>query len=776
MERERTPRIVIVGGGFSGLGVAIELMRGGIDDFVILEKSSQLGGTWRDNTYPGCACDVPSQLYSFSYAPNPDWSRVFASSGEIQQYLLSVAERFGVMPHVRLNAEVTEARWCEDDQRWAVESSVGRFTPQFVVSAAGPLHAPRIPELPGLDRFAGKMFHSARWDHQHDLTGRKVAVVGSGSSAIQLIPEIQPKVGALTFFQRTPAWVLPKPDHAIPAIERAAFRWMPGFQKSYRNTIYGVLELLQLAQRKPKVMQRLQRVSQRHLHKAVADPELRKTLTPDWIIGCKRLLLSNNYYPSLVQPNVEVVPHAVQSLTETGVVGAAGREREVDTVVFATGFSVAEPPIAEVVHGKSGTLASAWKRSPRAYLGTTVPEFPNMFVMLGPNMGNGHTSAFIIIEAQAKYIRDAIAKMDSADVASLEVKPKVEAEFNDRVEEALAGTVWNSGGCASWYIDSTGRNSSIYPWTTIDLRRRLAKADLSKFILQPRRRDLDGKVVAITGGARGIGLATARRFAARGARVCLGDLDLEEAQRAAAPLRGHAFHLDVTDRASFVRFVDDVERAVGPIDVLVNNAGIMPTGRFLDEPDEVHTATMNVNVWGPSLGMRIVLPRMIQRGRGHVVNVASMAGKIHVPGLSTYVASKHAVVGLTAAVRDEIAGTGVHVGAVLPGAVRTRLSAGIPLEGLFALEPNDVAKGVERCVARGAAEVVVPGWLAGYPLLDAALGERLMQVGRSLLGDDRVLTREDDGSRDAYEAAIVAQGERRDEARSDGHHRTPANV
>lgn len=762
MTQSTNPRVVIVGGGFSGLGVARELLQGGIDDFVILEKSSQLGGTWRDNTYPGCACDVPSQLYSFSFAPNPDWSRVFAESGEIQQYLLSVAERLGLMPHVRLETEVLDATWHEDTQRWVVETSRERFTPSYLVAAAGPLHEPNIPDLPGLGDFEGRVFHSARWDHSHELAGRNVAVVGSGSSAIQLIPKIQPTVESLTFFQRTPAWVLPKPDHSIPAIEKAAFRHLPAFQKAFRGTVYGLLELLQLAQRRPKVMAQIQRIGARHLDKAIADPELRAHLTPSFVLGCKRLLLSNTFYPALVQPNVTVVPKAVESLTADGVIGADGVERKVDTVIFATGFRVSEPPVAERVTGRDGaTLAQTWNRSPRAFLGTSIPSFPNLFMMLGPNLGNGHTSAFVIIEAQAKYVRAAICKMEKAQLASIDVRQSAEAAFNEKVDAALAGTVWNSGGCASWYIDATGRNSSIYPWTTVDLRRRLAKFDLANYVVQPRRRDLGGRVVAITGGARGIGLATARRFAARGARVCIGDVDLDAAKHAAKSIGGQAFQLDVTDRASFDRFIVDVEATVGPIDVLVNNAGVMPTGRFLDEPDEVHTATMDVNVWGPSLGMRIVLPRMIARGRGHVVNVASMAGKIHVPGLSTYVASKHAVVGLTAAVREEVAGTGVTVGAVLPGAVRTRLSAGIPLEGLAALEPDDVARAIERSVRTKAAEVVVPGWLAGYTLLDAAIPAPVMRAGRSMLGDDRVLTRRDGVARSAYEAAIRKLGERR---------------
>jgi cation diffusion facilitator CzcD-associated flavoprotein CzcO/NAD(P)-dependent dehydrogenase (short-subunit alcohol dehydrogenase family) len=761
-------QVVIVGGGFSGMGVAIRLLKEGIEDFVILEKASQLGGTWRDNTYPGCACDVASQLYSFSYAPNPDWSRVFAEQPEIQKYLLDTAERFGLERFVRYDAEVVSARWQADTQRWELETTQGRFGGHVLVSGAGPLHEPLVPALPGLETFEGERFHTARWNHDHELQGARVAVIGTGSSGIQVVPKLQPEVKQLTLFQRTAPWVLPKPDHAIPAVERAAFRSLPGFQRAYRGTIYWLLECLQLAQRRPAVMRQLQKIGLWHLRRQVQDPELRRVLTPDFVLGCKRLLLSNTYYPALQEANVDVVPTGVSRVTPNGVVDANGDEHRFDTLVFATGFQVTDPPIAERVFGRGGvSLAEDWDGSPQAYLGTCVAGFPNLFLMIGPNLGNGHSSAFVQIEAQADYVVDALRTLRRDGLASVEVRRGVQDRYNDEVQEALTDTVWNAGGCSSWYIDAKGRNTSIYPWTTVDMRRRLARFDVNAFVIQqrpdlpPRQRPLraldpKGSVVAITGGARGIGLAVARAFVSAGATVVLGDLDHGAAQAAAAELgpRAQALALDVASRDSFRRFLSAIELEHGPLDVLVNNAGVMPTGRFLDESDAIGAVAMRVNYEGTALGMKLALPAMIERGRGHVVNVISMASKVPIPGLASYVASKHATLGLTASVRCELRGTGVGISAILPGPVRTRLATGIPLEGLFAVEPERVARAVVKTCKTRAAEVTVPRWHGAIPSWAFTLFRRLF-------GDEQVLRSTDASARHDYDAELALQSERR---------------
>ncbi|MCA9536260.1 MAG: SDR family NAD(P)-dependent oxidoreductase [Myxococcales bacterium] len=782
----REHRVVILGGGFSGLGVAIELLRRGHRDFVLLEKAAQLGGTWRENTYPGCACDVPSQLYSFSYAPNPDWSRVFAEQAEIQAYLLRVAEEHGVLPFVRLRAEVRDARYDEATERWTVRTDSETYSAQVVVTAAGPLHAPKTPAIPGIERFAGEVFHSAQYRHDVPLRGRRVAVIGTGSSAIQMVPHLQREAAELILFQRTAPWVLPKPDHAIPAVEKAAFRYLPGFQKAYREGIYGALELLQLAQRKPRVMDQIARIGRMHLRRQVRDERLREQLTPHFSLGCKRLLLSNTYYPAVTAPNTTLLHSALERVTEGGVVGVDGVERPADVIIFATGFHVTDTPSADIVFGRGGrSLRAAWGGSPRAYLGSTIHGFPNLFFMIGPNLGNGHSSAMVLIEAQAEYIADALDTLDAGALSSFEVRAEVETAYNEEVQAALAGTVWNAGGCSSYYLDASGRNSSIYPWTTLDLRRRLSRFDSERYVLrgQPRTTALPtqrgrapgplalrGAVVVITGGARGIGLETGRAFLAVGARVCLGDIDraaLEEAQQTLGE-GAHVQHLDVTERASWERFVDTVERELGPVDVLVNNAGVMPTGRFLDEPDEVEAGTYAINVRGPALGMKVVAPRMIGRGRGHIVNVASLAGKLAIPGLATYVGSKHALVGLSAAVREELAGTGVTLSTVMPSAVRTRLVDGIPTGGLFPSEPSDVARAIVSSCRTRRPELSVPGFLRALPVFESALPAWPVRLVRRLARQERVLSDVQRTARASYEHDIEEAGRRATQAASAG--------
>ncbi|NUP13852.1 MAG: SDR family NAD(P)-dependent oxidoreductase [Polyangiaceae bacterium] len=766
-------RIAIVGGGFSGLGVGIELLEQGVRDFVILEKASQLGGTWRENTYPGCACDVPSHLYSYSFERKADWSRVFAEQPEIQAYLLDVAKRRGVMPYVHLQTEALCTQWDKSRKRWRIETNRGVYDAQFVVFGPGPLHEPRLPSVPGIERFSGTTFHSAQWRHDHDLAGKRVAVLGTGSSAIQFVPKIQPKVERLFVFQRTAPWVLPKPDHRIPAIEQWALRNLPGFQWSLRQTIYGATELLQLAQRSPRTMQRIQKLGLWHLRRQVQDPKLREALTPNFTLGCKRLLLSNTYYPAIQAPNAELIPRAVTEITDSGVVGADGIERKVDTIIFGTGFHVTDNSAFGRVIGSAGTsLEEAWGGSPEAYMGTVCNGFPNAFFMIGPNLGNGHGSAFVLIEAQARYIADAIKTADRERIAMLEVRRSVQRAFNEEVQAALSTTVFNAGGCASYYIDKNGRNSSIYPWTTVDLRWRLRKFDVEQFEIEPAevgerrprpasppRIDLAGAVVAITGAARGIGLATAKRFLEEGAIVCIGDLDHRAALEAAVSLgpKAYGFHLDVSQRASYEAFVEQIETRLGPIDVLVNNAGVMPTGRFLDETDGVDEVAMSVNHFGTAIGMKLVLPKMIARGRGHMVNVASLAGKFEVPYMASYVASKHATIGLTGAVRAEIEGSGVTLTTVMPGVIKTRLSDGISLDGTFAREPDDVARAIVDSCRTRQADVVVPGAFSGFVPLYAVTPRA---VWHRLVGAFRAERIVDDGavrSRQTYEQAIADQ-------------------
>ncbi|TNE86999.1 MAG: SDR family NAD(P)-dependent oxidoreductase [Deltaproteobacteria bacterium] len=744
-------RVLIVGGGFAGLAVAHYLREAGIEDFAILEKGSTLGGTWRDNRYPGCACDVPSQLYSLSFALNTEWSRVFAEAPEIHRYMLAVADDMRIEPHVHLDTEVLEARWDDASAEWEVRTSQGLWRAPVLVAGTGPLHEPNLPNFDGLDRFEGEAFHTARWPEGLDLRGRRVAVVGTGSTSIQLVPEIQPLVDQLVLFQRTPGWVIPKPDHAIPWVERAAFRYVPGFQRGYRAAWYLGLELLQRSERQNRTG-RLRDAAEAHIARHIDDPALRARLTPEWAFGCKRLLMSNSYYPALAQDNVTVTS-AVTRITRTGVVDADGVEHPVDTLILATGFEVHDPPIAHRVVGRTGqSLSEAWNGSPTAYLGTTVPGFPNLFLPLGPNTGNGHTSVLVILEAQARYIADGVRQMDEQGWAAVEVTERAHDRWNDEVQQALGPSVWNSGGCGSWYLDKQGKNRAIYPWSTLDARRRLRRFDPSVYTA---RGASQGPIAVVTGGAHGIGLAIAEGFANEGCRVVIADLDLDRAKVEAARLGGVARSVDVTDAEAMHALVADIEDSLGPIEVWVNNAGVAATGRFLDESRAAEAANLGVNYFGVSNGLKAVLPAMQARGRGHVVNIASLAGRVPVAGLASYVASKHAVVGLSASLRQELEGTGVTLTTILPTVVRTRLAAAFPHRRTLAVDPEDVAREVVRSWHHYEAEIAVPRVLGPLSRVQQVLPERLAKQVRKLIDGDRILTSADDAVRAAYERTFL---------------------
>ena len=483
----------VIGTGFGGLGTAIQLKRAGRDDFVLLERAGGLGGTWRDNTYPGCACDVPSHLYSFSFAPNPDWSRAFSPQAEIQAYLEDTARRFGVLPHLRFHAEVLDARWDAATQRWHLTTARGELTARFLIAAAGPLSEPSIPSLPGAETFAGTTFHSATWDHDHDLRGERVAVIGTGASAIQFVPEVQKVAGHLTVFQRTAPWVLPRKDRAYGATERALFRRVPLAMKAVRSGIYWGREswIVPFA-KKPDIMKLGERQALRHLRSQVADPELRRKLRPTYRLGCKRVLLSNDYYPALTQPNVDVVTDRISEIVPTGIVTTdeAGNRTEhpVDTIIYGTGFRATDPPIAERIRGADGrTLAESWATTgAQALRGLTVAGYPNLFFLVGPNTGLGHTSIVFMIEAQIHYILDAMRALDAGGGGSLEPRREVQDAYNARLQGDLAGTVWNAGGCASYYLDAAGRNPSLWPTFTFTYWRETRRCDLSEYVVTPR--------------------------------------------------------------------------------------------------------------------------------------------------------------------------------------------------------------------------------------------------------------------------------------------------
>jgi cation diffusion facilitator CzcD-associated flavoprotein CzcO len=477
-------RVVVVGSGFSGLGMAIRLLKDGERDFVLLERAGEIGGTWRDNTYPGCRCDVPSHLYSFSYAPNPSWSSTFSPQPEILDYLRNVARRFGVMPHVRFHTELESAEWDEAAGRWRLETSQGSMTAEVLVSGQGPLSEPRLPDVPGLDGFEGTAFHSASWDHAHDLTGERVAVVGTGASAIQFVPEIQPRVERLHVFQRTPPWVVPHPNRPMTRFERALYSRLPLAQLAMRAGIYWARESFVLQFRHRRVRRLATKLALRQLEAQVPDPELRRRLTPRYEIGCKRILPTDEWYPAVTRPNVEVVDQALAEVRPHSVVAADGTERDVDTIIFGTGFHVTDIPFAGTVRGRDGrTLAEVWDGSPEAYKGAAVAGFPNLFLLVGPNTGLGHNSIVFMIESQVEYVGDALATMRRRGARRVEVRPEAQDAYNAEVQRLTRGTVWVSGGCASYYIDRNGRNSSLWPTFTWPFRRRTREFDESAYAL-----------------------------------------------------------------------------------------------------------------------------------------------------------------------------------------------------------------------------------------------------------------------------------------------------
>jgi cation diffusion facilitator CzcD-associated flavoprotein CzcO len=476
--------VAIIGSGFSGIGLAIRLRQEGVEDFVVLERNEGVGGTWWANTYPGCACDVPSHLYSFSFAPNPAWSRTYSKQPEIREYLRRVVDDFGIAPHIRLSCTVEGARWDEAAKRWEVRTSQGPVRARVLVSGTGPLVEPKIPDFPGLERFEGPAFHSARWDHSVSLHGRRVAAIGTGASAIQFVPAIAPHVAKLHVFQRTPPWVMPHSSRPVTRVEKTLFRRFPPVQRLVRGAIYAGRELLVLGFVKhPRVMPLLERVARRHMTRHLSDPALVEKATPDYTIGCKRILPSNDWYPALARDNVELVTDAVAEIRERSVVSADGTEREVDAIVFGTGFHVVDMPVGRLVHGRDGrALADVWNGSPRAHLGCTVAGFPNLFILLGPNTGLGHSSMIYMIESQIAYVVGALRELRERGADVVEVREDVQERSNAVLQEQLRGTVWSTG-CKSWYMDEQGRNPTLWPDWTWRFRRRTARFDPAEYVV-----------------------------------------------------------------------------------------------------------------------------------------------------------------------------------------------------------------------------------------------------------------------------------------------------
>ena len=463
--------VLIVGAGFSGLGLGARLKEARRNSFLIIEKADEVGGTWRDNTYPGCACDIPSHLYSLSYEPKADWSRLYPPQPELLDYLKGVARKHGLYGHLRLKTRMENAEWDEAAGLWRVTTDAGdTISAHVLVSGIGALHIPQIPHLKGIERFKGAAFHSAQWRHDVDLTGKNVAVIGTGASAIQFVPQIAPKVGKLTLFQRTPPWVLPKIDGPIGPIQQFLFKHLPGYRKAFRALIYWINEARALALvNNSKAIRIGEQVAKRHIAKAIKDPELRAKVTPDYRMGCKRVLLANDYYPALARPNVEVATDGIAEVRAHSIVGNDGVERPVDAIIYGTGFDVTDSLSRLPIKGRGGVMIrDAWKDGVRGYYGITVSGFPNFFMLLGPNTGLGHNSQIVMIEGQINYVLSALAKMKAKKLRALDLKPQVLDAHDRAVQEKLQASVWQKGGCVSWYQDAKGRNVTLWPGFTFD--------------------------------------------------------------------------------------------------------------------------------------------------------------------------------------------------------------------------------------------------------------------------------------------------------------------
>jgi cation diffusion facilitator CzcD-associated flavoprotein CzcO len=480
--------IAIIGAGFAGIGTAIQLKKAGINSFTIFERADEIGGTWRDNTYPGAACDVPSHVYSFSFEQNPNWSRSFAESWEIQDYLLGVVDKWKLRRHMRLGTEIVESRFDETAGTWTLTTDDDQtFTARAVVAGVGGLVDPALPDIKGIQSFGGEIFHTARWNHDFDITGKRVAVIGTGASAVQVVPSIAPQVEKMSVFQRTPAWVVPKPDKKYSDEQRRRYARFPfllrlsRFVKYWASEIFGPMVFLDA----PKLSAVAERGSMRHLEACVKDPELREKLTPSFQFGCKRILISDDYWPAFERDNVDLVTDSIEEIRHDGILTKDGTLHEVDAIILATGFALGLATAPFPVFGRGGrALDETWQDGAVAYKGMTVSGFPNWFILMGPNTGPGHTSVLVYTEAQIHHALQAIRKLRRDHLKYVDVKQSVQDRYNEGIQKRMKRMVWNSG-CNSWYLSDDGSNHSLYPGFAAEYAARARSFDPSDYELAP---------------------------------------------------------------------------------------------------------------------------------------------------------------------------------------------------------------------------------------------------------------------------------------------------
>ena len=477
-------RVAIIGSGFSGLGAAVKLSEAGHQDFVVLERGNDVGGTWRDNTYPGAACDVPSHLYSYSFALNANWTRSFSTQPEIQDYIRGVAERAGVLDRHVFGCHVKRAAWQEERNQWELTTTQGTITADVVIGAFGALAEPSLPDIPGIDGFTGTLFHSAQWNHEADLTGKRVAVIGTGASSIQLVPAIADKVERIDVYQRTAPWLLPRFDRPFSRAEQWAFRKFPALLRLARAGIYTAREVQVVGLAKyPKMMKPFELISRAKIRLEIKDPELRRKVTPNFRIGCKRMLIANDWYPALDRDNVDLVTDGIREIDGNTIVTKDGTAREVDALIVATGFHVTDSPMFDAIcDGEGRSLSEKFAdKGMQAYKGAAIAGFPNLFTLVGPNTGLGHTSMVYMIESQLNYVVDAIDTMIRQGVTRIEVDPDVVDAYNDELQRKLEGSVWMTGGCGSWYLDAHGNNTTLWPDFTFRFRQQTKRFDIDAY-------------------------------------------------------------------------------------------------------------------------------------------------------------------------------------------------------------------------------------------------------------------------------------------------------
>jgi cation diffusion facilitator CzcD-associated flavoprotein CzcO len=475
---------LIIGSGFAGLCAAIKLKEAGENNFLILERNDNLGGTWYDNHYPGATCDVESHLYSYSFEPNPRWSMQFSPQEEILGYMEHCAKKYGLLPHLRLNSNITRAVFDDKSGTWNVETEAGeKYITKVLISCAGGLSQPSFPDIKGIDTFKGKMFHSAKWDKTYDFSNKTVAVIGTGASAIQIVPAIAPAVKQLYLFQRTPPWIMPKPDKVISSLRKWLYTNLPFTQRLYRGRLYWQHELMALGFIKnPGILKFASKLALRYLKKSVPDETLRAKLTPNYVMGCKRVLISNDYYPALMRSNVEVMTDSIQQINETGILTNEGKQRNIDALIIATGFQAAENVMRFELKGRNGLdMNEAWSNGAEAYLGTAVSGFPNFFLVVGPNTGLGHSSMILMIEAQVNLVIESIKALKQKNARFIDLKRDALVEYNKDIQQKLSKTVWQNGGCVSWYQMKNGKNVTLWPGFTFTFMKKTKKWEEEKY-------------------------------------------------------------------------------------------------------------------------------------------------------------------------------------------------------------------------------------------------------------------------------------------------------